>query len=155
MSITFFFFFHSFPLPAFICYYVSIMKTEIKYSLFFLVPFFFILLLISSILIGRKLYPYGVRILFPIPFLFPIWMTFAKGISYGGTRKSVFFLLLMLRYFLVAMAIILPALCFAYIPWFSSRLKGFSLLIPPAEVLTLYRLLIPETLWAEKKRKKK
>lgn len=126
------------------------MKKEPKYSLLFLGPVYFVIILATIILLSLQKWAYSVIVVLPTLFLYPIWLTFIKSRDYQGKKKAPHYLLRFLRYLLVILAILIPALLYSYVPFFFSALHGFSLLIPPSEVLILYRLIIPETLMIEK-----
>ena len=126
------------------------MKKEPQYSLLFLGPVYFVIILATIILLSLQKWAYSVIVVLPTLFLYPIWLTFIKSRDYQGTKKAPHYLLRFLRYLLVILAILIPALLYSYVPFFFSALQGFSLLIPPSEVLILYRLIIPETLMIEK-----
>ena len=126
------------------------MKKEPKHSLLFLGPVYFVIILATIILLSLQKWAYSVIVVLPTLFLYPIWLTFIKSRDYQGKKKATHYLLRFLRYLLVILAILIPALLYSYVPFFFSALQGFSLLIPPSEVLILYRLIIPETLMIEK-----
>lgn len=130
-------------------------KDEPKCSLLFTMPVYLAAILAAVILLSFRKWAYAVIVLIPLVFLYPIWMTFIQSRDYKGKKKFPYYGYILLRYLLVLLCVLIPALLYHYIPFFSDNLTGFSLLIPPSEVLILYRLVIPETLLIERKREKR
>lgn len=130
-------------------------KDEPKCSLLFTMPVYLTAILAAIILLSFRKWSYAVIVLIPLVFLYPIWMTFIQSRDYQGKKKFPYYGYILLRYLLVLLCVLIPALLYYYIPFFSDNLTGFSLLISPSEVLILYRLIIPETLLIERKREKR
>lgn len=130
-------------------------KDEPKCSLLFTMPVYLAAILAAVILLSFRKWAYALIVLIPLVFLYPIWMTFIQSRDYQGKKKFPYYGYILLRYLLVLLCVLIPALLYHYIPFFSDNLTGFSLLIPPSEVLILYRLIIPETLLIERKREER
>lgn len=118
------------------------MKNKYLFEKITFISIYGVLVLITLILVLTKFYGEALFVGFPGIVLFPIYLTFYfQNKERKSYVKSMLFCSV-IRFILILAGIIIPACIWNYNSWIKESTNGYMMIIPAAEILFVYTLVM-------------
>lgn len=130
------------------------MKNSKKIIRYIFITIYGIIFLSCLILCCLNLLSYALLLIIPSIFLIPIFLTFYKIPERTNRHSGKLILLIVLRYFLDALAMAIPALVWYFIPSIKESVSAVFLLTPFFQVFLIYIIIIVLSILETKPSKK-